>query len=215
MTTVLKNAALDNPASLENDSIIAMQNADWDYFLRIIISAAPFHHPFESFFWANGCSLNLNHPLTKELIRCCAALRLHKLKKTQSKVIIGNVEDCLKAFVSQLSRNTYTLELHQTYDLDEIQSSLDALWSTLNKTSFYNVNAYLTPLKEEDFIKPHSTVYKKLAYIMETQHPEARQILNEIAEHYLRPFGSPLTDIKPEEIPEELIQKLTDLKISF
>lgn len=185
-----------DPASLDPNCLCAMRSLWWEHHLKPIIDATPFEPPYESFFIGDDKILNLRHTTSIALLRCCAAIRKHKKQKSIAPANIGLIEDRLK----QVADNLHAKNL---------QRLLKRLWETVKEINLLELGE-VPPLRDTDY----APVSKDESYIQKAlEHDsEEKEEFKKLTDKYLRPFGQPLDEILFEEVPTEIVERMSKRK---
>lgn len=194
---LIERTILD-PVSLDPNDLCALQNLWWDYDTTSLMATAPFHPPFDKFFIGSNKVPNLNHPTTIALIRCVAAVRWHKLKKTRTPADIGRCEDQIRRIAKNLSYS-------------DLQPMLDQLWVIIQQSEFLDLKTTPPPLQDSDYI-PASETSKWMIEALEPKEEMERDEFDKLIKKCLRPFGQPLEEVLIEEAPAEIIEIMSKRK---
>jgi hypothetical protein len=190
---------MNDPLSLNYETLCALRRQWWPLELEHIQHAAPFLSPFEKYF-ASSKLLNFRHPITVALIRCAAAVRWHQLKKSRDPAVIGIAEDTLKA--------TQPLS-------PQFENECEQLWTVMRDSKIIDIKPLPPPVKKTDFVpEPASLDVMENALRRSNSNDEQwekREKVRELAETYLRPFGIDLISVTPEEAPEEIVNMMKSL----
>ncbi|MCK4706218.1 MAG: hypothetical protein KAT90_12105 [Gammaproteobacteria bacterium] len=184
--------------SLDANELRALRSFEWDSKMKKIVNSMPFYPPFEKFFISVDRELNFSHPVTIALLRCLTALKWQQQKKTLLPAEIGKVEDQIYQIVISLSDQ-------------KLQSKLDKLWILMKQFKIIDFKDLTPPLQDSDYIPVSESTKKVKRMEISNKHNEAEY--EKIIEKYLRPFGQPLEEVQVEEVPDELVELISKLRL--
>ena len=190
-TSILK-IALSDPLKLKTDQRCVFNKLiTRTHSSEVLANAAPFAAPFENCFAWGSEYLNLHHPTVQALIRCAAAVQLGRITKTLSTVELGKVDNALFDILDVLDKPAI------------LPDNLEKLWTLVKGFNMLELGDVPCPACRDyvwgslddhrsKFVSPEMKIWPTF-------------------EEYLRPFGMPVTDSTPEELPNDLEAILASL----